>query len=101
MFELNCFKNTGRASGNDSVGRNIFGNHGSCTYQSIFSNSNSSQYGCIASNRSPFFYMCLYHFPVSFGLLTSVRIGGPWKKIVRKHNAVTYKYIVLDMHSFT
>ena len=99
MIELYCFKNSGWASGNNRVSRNILRNHRSCSYQCILTNGDSSQYSCVASNRCTLFHMRFYHFPVGFRLLASIYIGSSGKKIVRKHNAVTYKYIVFNMHS--
>lgn len=100
MLRSDLFNNNGGIACNNGIGFHILRHDGAGAHHGILANNDAAKNSCIAPNRRAIMHKGLHHLPVSSGLEFPRLIGGAWKKIVGKHDAVPYKHAIGNMYAF-
>src|SRR5580698_2830660 len=94
-------KNSGRISGHDRVGRNIFGDNTASAYNRVLADMDVRKNRRTRTDRRTLLYDRTFDLPIGFGL--QIPIGGRSARIavIDKHHSVPDEDVVLNQNSFT
>lgn len=96
LYLLTAFsQNACRVSGDDGVGRDIFGDHAAGADDGAFADGDAAEDGGVGAERSPCFDDRGNDLPVGFGLQAAAVGGGAGVEVVDEHDAVADKDLVL------
>jgi hypothetical protein len=90
----------GRISRHDHARGHVFGNDASGTDRRALSNGDPAQEGCSRADGGPSLDERLDTFPIGLGLKGAVFIRCSRVQVIREHNSVADKDLILDGYAF-